>query len=418
MKDQPSKFQKKFSTISFIIMLLGGVLSYFGDSMDIIKLGGYILSLLGIILLVLIWPVKSLNKFILVFTFTSLIGIFSLIPIFLTSKYFTFTDFQQSVIYPINIFILLLYGYRILYTNIILIKRVLLILALINGFIAVLGSFGIISSIPLFGEIETGRYIFGTNIPSSTGLNNNVNYYSTTQVVLLLLIILLKYISKEEYNRTDSPLLMLIFVSSFFGSSRGVLLGLFLSLLTIVIISYFYSSTLQKFKIFLGLIVLIILLVVWVTQNFQYINNFILEDLRFNRGLNGREDLWGVWVDRFKERPFLGWGSMEFKARDFINLYGVERSFQNSYLTVLYRGGLTLFICTYGLMVVCLIYNLGKVKNFFYINRYNMSIIVFFLFNAMVRNFSFGGIGLLPLSLGIVLSLCLYSNELNEKVSN
>lgn len=410
--------KRRYTTISFLVMITGSFLSYTSASMGIIKIGGYLLTIIGMSFLVCLWPIKSLNKSTIVVLFSGTIAFISFLSVFLSSGIIQFVDLQYSLIYPVVIVIIILYGYRIAYADTAKVGKLLLLFAYANAAVALLGSFGLVSSLPIFGEIETGRYIFGTTIASSAGLNDNVNYYATTQATIAIFYLLLVRVGRERIRKTDIVHVILISAFSLLGSSRGVLIGILATICVVTAIHFFYLKSLKKLSITLGVLMLLLPVVVWCLYNYKSLYEFIMLDLRFIRGLNGREDIWGIWFRRFIERPIFGWGTMDIVASDFIETYGYSRSFHNSYLTVLYRGGVSLFLATYGLMAVVIIYNIRKVKDYFYANRYCMGIIAFYLINSMVRNFSFGGIGLLPLTFGIALSICFYSNEIPQKSTN
>lgn len=370
-------------SIVAVLLLLSSVATYFSSDGKLLFYSIFLLFF-GLFTLMRGIEIVSINLILIP------LGYFLVTVLSLLSNYDSITDDAfQSLLYPFVFLFVLLGGRNILYDLTDKGAKLIILFFCINGLVAFASVMGLLSSLPVFGDITRGRYIFGTNIQSSAGLIWNVNYYAITQLVGFWVSIIVFL-----YYRLSKFWLMLIFLiasSTIMGSSRGVTSALILSLL---IYGYFHSSfSVRRLMEILGGIFVFSLgaLFAYVSSNEQ-----LSTSLRLDRGTNGRDELWRYAFELFADAPMLGLFSIE-KIKTLLVVDGglQNTTVQNTFLFTLVRLGLL------GVFFV-LLFVLAAVSNFMR-NKHKTSVDVaifccFFclILDSMVRSYSLGGAGFAP----------------------
>jgi O-antigen ligase len=393
------------STLAFMVLLMGSALSYVSPpgAQQI----GYVVAFSGLCGLVLALPVMCRTRAQNVLVICLLMLSVSLASMLLATDYSTSTLLiVQTGLYPIVLAILLLHGWQVLGSNRQALATFAACLGLVNGLVALLSSLGVITSLPLIGTIETGRLIFGTSIPSSTGLAFNVNYYATLQGTLFLLYSWLVSDGGGRSKRYHVAIGAYLLGSSLIGSSRGVLAGLIavgIVWLALRLVRWRYRAKLQVVLVALPFIALGVLLVApaWPAA---------ADALRVDRGLNYRDALWSAGLELWMERPLLGYGYAAATSDLLGHMVDRAGSLHSGYLETLNRGGALLFGLVYGSVITIVLSALRLSRDRWCRNGWPVAIVVFWLVNSAFRTFTLGGLGLLPVAAGLALSSILYSN--------
>ena len=399
---QHSYTSNTVATFVTVSIISGASLSYLGNGQ--FSFPGYALAFFGIATAALLYPVPALGRTYIVVLASVTATLGTLAAMVFSPYEGGAEDALQALVYPITGLGLLLFGWRLLTANTALISRLCAWIAAVNAAVAIMGSIGWISHLPLIGSIETGRLIFGTNLPSSTGLFGNVNYYSTGQAVLWFLFV---WLGACRRNSESIPFLLMaivLFFSVFIGSSRGVLAALLVSLSFGLAM---YWVTLQS-RDRLWVALLSCLTVSLFSFAILLSWDAVYHILRLERGLNFRDALWRAGIQIWLERPLLGWGYAGAATERLGEMTGREASLHNGYLESLVRSGIFGFLLSYGLAIVLFIFSLIK-------NRKNLRpliwpamLVIFWLVNTAVRTFSFGGLGLLPVASVTALSVMVF----------
>ena len=161
--------------------------------------------------------------------------------------------------------------------------------------------------------------------------NANLTAYTTS---LLLPIILLHPKTKIKYLGIFISLCVL-----FFTQSRGATLSIILGLIVFFIVKKnVYRLNLFHYFLILSIVVLISVNIVHLFETYfaDYVNDYKGESHLLYSGYNGREDLWDIFLERWKTSPLFGVGFENDKV--FLNgtVYGVH----NSYIDILMKSGL------------------------------------------------------------------------------
>jgi len=303
-------------------------------------------------------------------------------------------DAFQSLLYPFIFLLVLLGAYRILQDLGYWGSRLIILFFVANGLTAALSVLGVFSSLPLFGEILRGRYIFGTNIASSAGLIWNVNYYSITQLLGFWLSIFCFHYFR--FNRYWIGVSILIGASIIFGSSRSVSLSFIASLAMYL---YLNSSVSLKrlFEVGGGV------LVFFLGALYTYVANDadLSVSLRVDRGLNGRDELWEYAFGLFEKSPVFGIFSIAEIERLLVADAGsANTTLQNTFLFTLIRLGIFGVFFLLLFVLACIIGFIGNKNK----TKADFALFCCFLcliFDSMVRTYSLGGIGFGPLMLAV-----------------
>ena len=398
--------KSRLSTFLFSMLILGGFLSYMKSNTGVIKVTGYILSAGSLVALAVILGPGSRDRVLYTLFSTSLMGLITALGIVVSPQQGTIGEILQNLSYPIVLFFLLVVGFRFAMTGSTDLVLFMCVLAVMNGTVACASSLGVLKSIPVLGEITTGRYIFGTNISSSPGLTFNVNYYATTQACFFFSYAWLQEARKKSLSRFDICVLAALFATSLIGSSRGTLVAMMAGLLALNVIIIVAGSSRERRR---SIVVVSFAILIAVIAISSY-PDVVYSVFRLERGLNYRDVIWRAGLSLWAERPILGWGS---GIGSLLTKAGPDdllgQSLQSGYMHTLLRGGLLLFCVTYSTLIFAVIWGLGKNKRLWYQYRWPVAIIVFYGVSSLVRTYSVGGLGLLPIMLGLATSACLYA---------
>ncbi|MFD1007280.1 O-antigen ligase family protein [Oceanisphaera ostreae] len=395
--------------ISFILIFLGGAVSYTEQKVGLYV--GYLLTLSGIFLLTIKFSLISKYKSLLIIVYGIALIIFSLIPFLITqSTVVELGSVFQSILYSFIFILLILFGWRVLLADRDVLIKLVLIIATANGIFALLMIAGLVTKLP-YKDVALGRYIFGTNIRSSSGLMFNVNYYSTVQAVCFFIYLWLNSLRNHKFSLGVILIAALLFMSNFLGSSRGVALGIF-GALPFVFFGFYLKSKLS-IKIILAMFFCIVSLLAFYffTSNIE----FLQEASRYERGLNSRDMIWAEAYNLWLKNPWFGYGDVDtFSRLTTVDIGG--GSIQSGYYSLLLRGGVVSFTLTYVFILCAIFFKVGFNSERIYDNRWELAIVVFFLINTYVRTYNVGGLGLLPISFVIALSSLLFKDELKVKL--
>ncbi len=406
------KTQYQQGSICFAFLILGSFLSYAQSGYNPISMIGYFISIAS--LLATYFSLQKDHKFFrqkvtIFFVIFMLATIFSIslnaLDAFLTPR------IVQELIYPFSASIILLYGYRFFYNKPKIALNFIIILSITNFLAGFLGIFANISYIPIFGDIKTGRYIFGTSIPSSNGLMLNVNYFATAQLVFSFLYILIINYSYQKPKLKHWIVFFGIATTSLIGSSRGITLSLLSGLWVVLLISSLSKSkdggNLAKLYIFLTVVIAF-------TIGFLFYEDFY-SIFRLHRGLNARDEIWTIAIHAWLEKPFFGWSFNTGEAMGIFS-YGEfeDKSTHSGYIHTLLRGGIISFIVVYGMVLYSIFCGLGLSRKAWIDHKWAVGAVVTYLVASGFRSYSFGGLGLLPLLASIALSLCLHGQSLSK----
>jgi O-antigen ligase len=236
-------------------------------------------------------------------------------------------------------------------------------------------------------------------------LTFNVNYYSASQASLFWLYGIVGHRCRGN-SRWDRLVLAFLFTSSLWGSSRGALLalgGAGLAFLLIIVVCG-QGRRAKRAGILLATVVVASLV------GFLVFYDQIYDIFRLAKGLNMRDRIWSRGFELWQQRPLLGWGLDVNVAKRFeAGPLPEGKSLHSGYLYTLVRGGLALFVFSYGLLVSALIWGLGRRRELWLRYRWAAGAVIFYLINAAFRTFSLGGLGLLPVLAAVGLSLCLHA---------
>jgi O-antigen ligase len=407
------------SAVFFALLILGAFLSYGESGLGPLKLVAYGLSAVVLVGLLFIWPREDKTRAIIAIFFSLIFGFVSALTILRAEIFYSYGTTSmamliQELTYPLISLFLVLVGFRLIFSNRTLITRVIVILAMANWIVAALGILGYLDHIPLFGSVNTGRWIFFTRIPSSNGLMLNVNYYATAQVSLFFFYGIVQSLTKSSLSRKDYIILLFIFLSSLLGSSRGITVA---SIGALVII-YFIVVFMQKSS--RGRILFFVLLSsigIWLTvvdfrmSDYLPFYDTVYREIRLDRGLNSRDVLWAAGIELWWQRPLLGSGTASGSLLANIDSITTERSLHSGYVHMLATRGLFGFFASFGFVLFCIFWGLGFNRRIWFKYRWAVASISFYLISTAARTYSIGGLGLLPLLLGIAMSLCFYARS-------
>lgn len=404
-------YQKKL-TFLFSILIVSSFMSYTTGKLDVIKICSYILSVVSLIIifdlnrLVLYKKDKLLIFFIGITTvFTALSWIVNL------EKAISVTGFTQSTLYPLVLFLSLLAGYKIAYTSLNILSKVILLLAILNALVAFGGALGYINYLPLFGDVIVGRYVFGLNLPSSNGMSLNVNYYSSTQASLMFLYALTKSLKKTHLSKKDLFLIGLIGLSSFLGSSRGVLLAVVVAVGLVFFINSIVANKQIKRRARLLIIVTLSAVFILLYQYYEVLE----EAFRLYKGLNNRDTIWLDVLEMIKQNLFFSVGhDPQYYLGNFGSGELQDSSFHNGYLFLIGQSGIIVFLLTYFILFFMLFYGLKHNKALWFKYRWVVASIVFFLVMTFSRTYNIGGLGLVPILLALSLSLVYHASNIEK----
>lgn len=389
-------------TIAFALIVTGGFLSYTDPDASPAKAIGYGTSFLGLILAFVIVR-KSRLHVSAAFTFCFLLFIttaFGLIREAHSAE--SYASIAQALSYPIVAFLLLAAGHGAIAFDTAIIRHVIAVLAAANMAVALLSIVGGASEVPFFGDIESGRYIFGTTIHSSSGLMSNANYFATTQASLFFLFAILTIYAKGRFDRKDRFILLLIGASSILGSSRGTTLAMACGLASVLASASRKGSIIRKLCLLsiAGGIIAIPL----------YFHDAFYSIFRLSKGLNMRDDIWSVAIDAWLERPLFGWGINTGWVMGTFSAGDLESTSTHSgYLQLLVRGGIVSFLLVYGFLLSAVYTGMRSRKDALVKHRWSLASVVFYLVASGFRTYSFGGLGLLPLLAGIAVSIIFHA---------
>ena len=283
------------------------------------------------------------------------------------------------------------------------VRGLIVMLGGVNFAVALAASFGVVGALPPFGDIQVGRYVFGTSVQSSSGLNFNVNYFAVTQAALFWFY---GVSTRRTRQRVDIWILVFLAASSVWGSSRGVLLALFAGLLTLLLLEAFHGPRRGARRARWA----IVSIVVVIGGGIYMAPDHLYDAFRLYKGLNSRDHIWDTGVRLWLERPLFGWGADVEVAKRFVaGALPEGQSLHSGYLHTLVRGGLSAAFFTYGFFVCALAWGLGRRGTVWYAERWPVAIVVFYLVNAAFRTYSVGGLGLLPALAALGLSCCLHA---------
>jgi O-antigen ligase len=411
--------QSRISAIFFALLLFGAFLSYAESGTGIVKLIAYSLTAVALGALLLVWRPVGRQRVLLAFLFSTAFALFSALTILRAE--FSYSQGNTSLLvllqelsYPAVTLFLVLLGFRLIYSDRTLLIRIILILAMANFLVAVLGILGFVTYVPLFGDVHTGRYIFFTGIASSNGLMFNVNYYATTQATLFFFYGVIQSLTKDSLSRKDYFVLFLLFCSTFLGSSRGVSVAIMGALIVIYFIALLFERNpgMKRVFLFLLLVTAGVLIVVLDFRSLYYeYYDTLYTGLRLGRGLNLRDTIWSSGIELWLQRPFLGWGAANASLLTGIESGLGDRSLHSGYVYSLVRGGLIGLFVSFGFVFFCVLWGLGLNKRSWFEYRWAVAAVSFYLISTATRTYSIGGLGLLPLLLGIAMSLCFYARS-------
>ena len=256
-----------------------------------------------------------------------------------------------------------------------------------NGFFALLGVIGI-SEIYGIGPITQGRAIFFTSLPSSGGLISNVNYYAATQAVGFWLLYFMLIRGVISWNMRW--LVYFVAFSVILGSSRSstlVLIGSF-------VLFIFFESKL-KIRVLILIVSCFVISSIFVLYEFALNDDNLNVGLRLYKGLNNRDDLWGVGVNLASSSMFFGYGSPQVYQREMLLAGASTTTVQNTILSMLLMcgiGGVIFFMSS----VLMAFFRFITWKD----RRKEDSAVVALLFfvvgDSFVRSYIPGGVGPLP----------------------
>jgi len=170
-------------------LVISSVSTYFSSDYKLLLYGVYFFVLVQYLIFTKFLPIPPLPILIAVF-FYFLGTVFSVVVNMGSASLGMF----QTLIYPIVSALILSIAPNILNDLSRKWAGAIIIFFFMNAVVAFFSIAGILQRLPLWGEIVQGRFIFGTELPSSAGLIWNVNYYAVTQAVgFWLCFILYKY---------------------------------------------------------------------------------------------------------------------------------------------------------------------------------------------------------------------------------
>jgi len=223
-----------------LVVLAGAFLSYTHLELNPVKLFSYIMSMVGLSVVVLADQRFHRGPTIVAAAFTSGMALSTLVSGLLSHTGAEPLSLAQELFYPIVLCVGSIVLWRIQSGSIFGLDRLVLGVGLANFGVALLGTFGVLDSVPLFGPIETGRWVFGTTLPSASGLAFNVNYFAVTQATLFFFYGIM---TGDRSGPRRSAVLWLLALSSLWGSSRGVLLSLVVAVMVMLVIVAFHDKT-------------------------------------------------------------------------------------------------------------------------------------------------------------------------------
>ncbi|HOX26715.1 MAG TPA: O-antigen ligase family protein [Candidatus Krumholzibacteria bacterium] len=383
----------------------GGFVSYADSAMTPVKLAAYVAVLAG--LAVLVAGSGRLSRSRLVF-----IGVFcfghaqaTLASMFAAGTVVGPVQVAQEMLYPVVLFVSALVLHRIRDVRHGPLRTLILALAAANFGAAALASLGLLGSVPVFGDIVVGRAIFGTSLPSAAGLTFNVNYYAVSQGCFLMLYGLLAHLG-GRWTARDRVILAALFLSTFWGSSRGVLLALAGAAAAMLLVNAVWGPPRRARiarAVLCGLVAAVVIA-------FSVYYEQIYDVFRLAKGLNRRDLIWSQGVDLWLQRPVLGWGlDVEVAQRFAAGALPEGVSFHSGYLHTLVRGGVALFVFSFGFLILGVAWGLGFSGPRWCAYHWEVGVVVFYLINGAFRTYSLGGMGLLPALAVTALSTCLHA---------
>lgn len=264
------------------------------------------------------------------------------------------------------------------------------------GVVAFLPLFGI-GSLPFFGDIGTGRYIFFTALPSSASIYWNVNYYAAAQAAGFWLIVAI--LPPSEFNRKNIFILVFVGFSVFLGSSRSISLSFIFTL-----ILFFVLRQGRVIRISLLLFgALLIIFILGVDVDSLSVETQVA--LRLDRGLNSRDILWEVGIHLLSRSMFFGYGYTDVIGDLMLENGAPTTTLQNSFLTLSLLFGLFVSLTFYLISIFYILKYVVKDRSSMCVKSDAVvCLFVFLLIDGIVRSFVFGGVGLLPLLLSCALA--------------
>lgn len=382
-----------------VATIIASMATYFSSESKILFYGLFVFFLLSYLLLRRSLTIRLRHVNVLAFLYM----VFSVFSIILNLSVVSL-DMVQTLLYPIVFMLVLAGGRDLIYDLGTRGAKVVISFFVLNALVAIMTVLGVLESLPLFGEIVRGRYIFGTNIASSAGLICNVNYYAVTQLVGFWVCMF----CYERYQLRRKWFWITLFVccSVIIGSSRSCTATLLLSLLMYL---YFKLGRNGKMIYWLcvGAVVMASGFIVRTIMN----NEWLYTTLRIYRGLNNRDDLWLLGWKFVLDSPFFGIGSIEqIKNLMMENLGWQISSVQNSFLFSLLRIGFL------GTGVVVMIIIIAILRFLTHRDKSETYIICFctlsaVLMDSMVRTYTLGGIGFVPVVMSICISILVYGDK-------
>jgi hypothetical protein len=395
--------RRRLSDSGLVIVIVGAFLSYTHLELTPLKLFAYVMSLAGLSLMALAQAWVHRGPATVAGAFAAGITLATLVSALLSRTGAGAMSLVQDLFYPIVLFVGSVVLYRIRVAPVRVAKAVVLGIGLANFGVALLGSFGILGSVPLFGPIETGRWVFGTTVPSASGLAFNVNYMAVAQASLFFFYGIM---AAEDHDRHDAGALWFLALSSLWGSSRGVLLALLIAVVVVTGIGARHDRTRRRARARSWLLVAALGVGVGVVM----LGDYLYDAFRLYKGLNLRDQLWGHGLALWRERPVFGWGMDMKEGERFIGgALGAGSSLHSGYLHTLVRGGVALFVSSYGFIVFAVFWGLGTDRRRWLRHRWAVAAIVFYLVNTAFRTYSLGGTGLLPMLAVTGISICLHA---------
>lgn len=198
-------------------------------------------------------------------------------------------------------------------------------------------------------------------------------FYSALGIILFLILA----ITPETKNNKNIFYLciLLLIVTLFLTSKRGILLYTFV-VLTLIIFFEFAIKNKKKFFKIIGFLLLIVLFsAVFLkinSKSLNIINRFVNDDV-----LNGREKLYSSALSLFKEKPLLGHGIRSFRELNGFTTLDVH----NNFLQSLAETGIIGFALFYAAFIISIISIKKNIKTC----RKNMTSLLFPILSLSVQ---------------------------------
>lgn len=304
----------------------------------------------------------------------------------------------QGMLYPIVQSTLLLTGYCAIVRYQTSVAVALWVVAFLNGAVALANTLAGPLHLPVFGVLQHGRAIFGTDLPSSAGLMFNVNYYATFQGAVFLMLLGLRD-NAAQVSRWGTVGLAAVLLSGVLGSSRGATAALVLALGAYVLLK---SAKAVQYMRATVLIIGVVAVCVYLLTHYY---PTIADTFRFAKGLNNRDTIWGAAVKMYSQRPWIGWGGHNYIADQLLTHGSPNASVQSTFLIYLLRVGAVGFILVGALLLAAV----PPLRNsaFRARNAWAYALVLYWLINSAVRTYTLGGLGAIPVLATVGLSVLL-----------